>query len=75
MAKRAVKLRLIGLALLALCVLAVARLHALVGQGPHHHGTLAELLLALVAVLTGMLGSAMLIDGKGIARRARRPRR
>lgn len=62
------KTRLQGVAILAICALAMHRLYLLVHILPRHEATPLELLLALVVVLTGVVGAAMAAVGPSLFR-------
>ena len=62
------KVRLEGIALLALCALALQRLHMLVHGAPWHQASLPELALGLVAAVTGLCGAACLVVGPALFR-------
>ena len=57
------KLRLIGLGLLVVCVLAVHTLFALVHTPPLHPATAVKMLIGFVAVVTGLVGMLMAAVG------------
>ena len=62
------KVRLEGVALLALCAFALHRLYFLIRVLPHHEATPIELAWGLAAVLTGVAGAAMLTVGPQLFR-------
>jgi hypothetical protein len=62
------KVRLEGMALLAICALALQRLHMLVHNVPLHQASPTELVLGLVAALTGLCGAACLAIGPALFR-------
>lgn len=62
------KIRLQGAALLAICVFAFLRLSALAHALPGHKGTLPDLALAMVVVVTGVAGAAMTVVGPALFR-------
>ncbi|HEY1606323.1 MAG TPA: hypothetical protein VGF77_12085 [Allosphingosinicella sp.] len=55
--------RLAGTGLLAICALAIVRLHALVTGPPRHPPSAAEMVLALAVILTGLAGSLGTVIG------------
>ncbi|HEX5184891.1 MAG TPA: hypothetical protein VFW19_17265 [Allosphingosinicella sp.] len=55
--------RLTGIGLLAICAFAAARLHALATAAPRHPPSVAEMVLSLAAILTGLAGSLAAIVG------------
>lgn len=62
------KVRLEGIALLAICALALQRLHMLVHDAPWHQASPAELALGLVAAVAGLCGAACLAIGPALFR-------
>ena len=60
--------RLAGAGLLGLCPFAIYRLHGLVAMLPRHQPTLAEMLLSLLGVLTGMGGAMAVLIGADLFR-------
>jgi hypothetical protein len=62
------KIRIFGAALLALCAFAVRRIHLLVHVPHAHPPTPAELVLSLLAILTGFAGAALLAVGPALFR-------
>jgi hypothetical protein len=62
------KIRLEGVALLALCALALHRIYLLVHGVPVHQATPVELALGVVAVVTGVIGAVMLAVGPPLFR-------
>lgn len=69
------KTRFQGAALLAVCAFALHRLHLLVHFAPMWQPTVGELLLGLVAVLTGAIGAMMLTIGHALFERYEWPPR
>ncbi len=69
------KIRLEGVALLALCGFAMQLIYSLVHRGPHHEATPQELGLALVVLLTGIAGALLLMVGPALFRVYRWPPR
>jgi hypothetical protein len=63
-----VKARLQGAALLAICALALHRIYLLINLPPYHQSSPMELLLGLVAVVTGVWGAAFLAIGPALLR-------
>jgi len=63
-----VKIRLEGVALLALCAFALHRIYLLIHGIPPHEATLGELGLGVVAVVTGVIGAVMLAVGPPLFR-------
>ena len=65
--------RAIGAGLVAASLAAIALLRMLlVAAGAHHQATAFELLLALAAVVAGLCGMGMLVEGAGIFGEGRR---
>lgn len=62
------KIRLQGVALLALCAFVLHRLYMLVHVPPWHQASLPELALGLVAALTGVCGAACFLVGPALFR-------
>jgi len=67
------KIQLQGVALLAICALALHRIYLLVGTPPSHQATPIELVLGLIAVLTGVWGAAFVLIGPALFRPYRWP--
>ena len=63
--------RCVGLALLCLCAIAIHFLYGLVTVGAAHSPTGAELLLALVVVVSGLGGIVLVSTGDEIFRQSR----
>ena len=62
------KARTLGVALLAVCALALHRIYLLINLPPTHQASPLELALGLVAVLTGVWGAAFLLIGPALLR-------
>jgi hypothetical protein len=62
------KIRLQGVALLALCALVLHRIYMLVHAVPMHQATPTELALGLVAALAGVWGAAFFLVGPALFR-------
>jgi hypothetical protein len=62
------KTRLEGAALLALCAFVLHRIYLLVHAAPLHQASASELVLGLVAVLTGVGGTAFVLVGPALFR-------
>ena len=62
------KVRLEGFALLAICALALQRLHMLVHGAPWHQASAQELALGVVAAIAGLCGAACLAIGPDLFR-------
>jgi hypothetical protein len=60
--------RLHGAGFLAICAIVLHPLYILVNTPPVHEGTVTEMLLALVVVLTGLFGFAMVVVGPALFR-------
>ncbi len=60
------QVRVVGLGLIGVGLFAFYRLHGLAAIAPHHEPTVAEMLLSLVAVLTGMSGALAAIVGPAL---------
>jgi hypothetical protein len=58
--------RLCGIGLLAVCALAIARLHAVVTTPPRHPPSGAEMILSLVVVLTALTGALASLIGPAL---------
>ncbi|GAA0327996.1 hypothetical protein GCM10009087_42760 [Sphingomonas oligophenolica] len=70
------RVRTAGAGLVAVSVVAIGLLQAMLAAAPlRHQATPVELLLALVAVLAGMCGMAMLIEGAAVFGEDQGPRR
>jgi hypothetical protein len=65
---KAVRIRLLGSLLLALCAVALHRIFILVHTLPHHEPAALELGLGLLAVLTGVAGAASFVLGPSLFR-------
>jgi hypothetical protein len=60
--------RLGGIGLIALCAVALQRLHMLVHAVPWHQASVTELALGVVAAITGLCGAACLAIGSALFR-------
>ena len=58
--------RMHGAGFLAMCAIMLHQLSILVNTGPVHDGTVTEMLLSLVVVVTGLLGVAMIVVGPAL---------
>lgn len=67
--------RMAGVGSLAGCAAALIRLHTLVTTLPRHQPSAGEMLLSLLAVLSGISGAPAVIIGGDIFRRVTRPPR
>ena len=58
--------RLTGAGLLGVCLFALYRLHGVVTMLPHHPPSVAEMLLSLTAVVTGIGGALAISYGPAL---------
>jgi hypothetical protein len=65
---KAIRTRLQGLVLLALCALALRLIFRLVQTPPAHPPSMPELALGLIAVVNGMFGAACVLVGPALFR-------